>query len=417
MADRIRTDIERLIGRVYADRGLAYARQGKVLDIDVDDTLRRVSGSVRASDGGAYGQQIVLDWSPAGRITAIRGTCSCPVGENCKHVAALLHTALPQLAGHSARTGPDLSTALSGVAQVWLKAAPAADRVGQDDYPPQIHDRIIYVLSRRNDRLVVQPWKGRINKDGELGKSLSRYDFPNMASSTPPKFLRPVDLRIRRLLGLSVWLGGTGGWPLPEAEEGSRTLALILSTGRARWEEAKDPVLFAGPERQGEFVWQADATGRQALRVETAHGQVLTPLPVEPLWYLEEANGACGPLATDLAPSRSAWLATAPAVSPAEVAGMAAALQRLPGPALPLPRVIGQTLRRDVPPRPVIHLHGIQAQAILPYDWRRPALLHKSSDGRSSPFPRQTYPTTSVTGMPRAVKPFRTATRTWNSAT
>ena len=45
------------------------------------------------------------------------------------------------------------------------------------------------------------------------------------------------------------------------------------------------------------------------------------------------------------------------------------------------------------------------------------ALLHKSGDGRGSPFPGQTHPTTSVTGMPRAVKPFRTATLTWNSAT
>ncbi len=34
-----------------------------------------------------------------------------------------------------------------------------------------------------------------------------------------------------------------------------------------------------------------------------------------------------------------------------------------------------------------------------------------------SPFPGQTYPTVSVTGMPSAVKPFRTATRIWNSAT
>jgi cytochrome c peroxidase len=33
------------------------------------------------------------------------------------------------------------------------------------------------------------------------------------------------------------------------------------------------------------------------------------------------------------------------------------------------------------------------------------------------PFPGQSYPTTSVMGVPSAVKPFRTATRTWNSAT
>jgi len=45
------------------------------------------------------------------------------------------------------------------------------------------------------------------------------------------------------------------------------------------------------------------------------------------------------------------------------------------------------------------------------------ALLHKSADGRGSPFLEQTYPTVSVMGVPSAVKPFRTATRIWNSAT
>ena len=45
------------------------------------------------------------------------------------------------------------------------------------------------------------------------------------------------------------------------------------------------------------------------------------------------------------------------------------------------------------------------------------ALLHKSAVDWTSPFPGQTCPATSVIGVPRAVKPFRTATRTWNSAT
>ena len=43
--------------------------------------------------------------------------------------------------------------------------------------------------------------------------------------------------------------------------------------------------------------------------------------------------------------------------------------------------------------------------------------MHKSADGRTSPYPGQTYPTAFVTGKPSAVKPFSTATRTWNSAT
>ena len=61
-----------------------------------------------------------------------------------------------------------------------------------------------------------------------------------------------------------------------------------------------------------------------------------------------------------------------------------------------------------------LHLTQQQKMAKLPF---RAALLHKSGDRRISPFPGQTYPTVSVTGMPSAVKPFRMATRTWNSAT
>ncbi|UWQ81321.1 TniQ family protein [Leisingera sp. S132] len=38
-------------------------------------------------------------------------------------------------------------------------------------------------------------------------------------------------------------------------------------------------------------------------------------------------------------------------------------------------------------------------------------LLRKSVEGQGSPFPRRTYPTASVTGMPSAVNPFMTATR------
>ncbi len=47
----------------------------------------------------------------------------------------------------------------------------------------------------------------------------------------------------------------------------------------------------------------------------------------------------------------------------------------------------------------------------------RKALLRNSSEGRSSPDPRRTYPTRTVTGVPSCVKRFRMAARTCNSAT
>ena len=373
MADRIWTDIERLIGKVYADRGLAYARQGRVLEVSVDRQRGRVSGRVKGSVGAAYVLQIELDWSAADRLTAISGDCSCPIAENCKHVAALLHEALPLLDRQS-RPVPrpvDRPAALPAAVQLWLGVGQKPVPRDSDDYPPQVLDRIIYIMSRRNDRLVVVPWKGRIRKDGSLGASLSRYGFTNMDLPTPPKFLLPLDRRIRKLLSLAGWYAGAEGLPLPEAEEGSRTLALIVESGRAHWEAAASPVLVAAEPRHGQFVWQTDAAGAQALLVDTREGGLVMPLPVKPLWYLDKATGSCGPLLTDLPQDRALWLASAPPIGATEAAVLAEALQQLPGPALPLPRVIEQRLRQAVPPRPVLHLHGVPGQRILPFDWRR----------------------------------------------
>ena len=42
------------------------------------------------------------------------------------------------------------------------------------------------------------------------------------------------------------------------------------------------------------------------------------------------------------------------------------------------------------------------------------ALLRKAGEAWTSPFPRRTYPTGSVTGVPSAVKPFSTAARIWS---
>ena len=64
-----------------------------------------------------------------------------------------------------------------------------------------------------------------------------------------------------------------------------------------------------------------------------------------------------------------------------------------------------------------LFLQGVDVKIHFAIGQASGALLHKSGDGRVAPFPGQTHPTVSVTGMPRAVKPFRTATRIWDSAT
>jgi uncharacterized Zn finger protein len=70
---------------VTLQRGQDYARRGLVLSFEAmaDGTLR---GEVSNGRGNRYRQRIRF-----GR-GVFEGDCSCPVGVNCKHVAAVLIT-------------------------------------------------------------------------------------------------------------------------------------------------------------------------------------------------------------------------------------------------------------------------------------------------------------------------------------
>ena len=67
-------------------RAHGIRREGKVLAFHVED--RFVFGKVRGSNRETYLQEIELEKD--GDEVLIDGECSCPVGYNCKHVAALL---------------------------------------------------------------------------------------------------------------------------------------------------------------------------------------------------------------------------------------------------------------------------------------------------------------------------------------
>jgi hypothetical protein len=78
--------IQRWVGATFAQRGRAYQRGGHVVDIRWrGDTL---TGRVQGSEYEPYRVSIQFDGSAA------EGDCSCPVGYNCKHVAALLYAAM-----------------------------------------------------------------------------------------------------------------------------------------------------------------------------------------------------------------------------------------------------------------------------------------------------------------------------------
>ena len=86
--------LSRAAGPSAYARGEGYARQGAVSQImwDGDDCALR--GLVRGNASYPYETSVFFSLSDGRRAEFVMGDCSCPVGYNCKHVVALVLSAL-----------------------------------------------------------------------------------------------------------------------------------------------------------------------------------------------------------------------------------------------------------------------------------------------------------------------------------
>ncbi len=85
-------DLRRCIGEPDFTHGLSYYRMGKVLSHNIEHGSE-LSGTVKGSGRNFYSQSISLFWHGK-MLDDVDGECSCPVGWNCKHVAAVLLSAI-----------------------------------------------------------------------------------------------------------------------------------------------------------------------------------------------------------------------------------------------------------------------------------------------------------------------------------
>lgn len=86
-------DIRSLVGSAAFARGVAYAAEGRVRELQWFGGRTRLFGQVRGSQRSPYAVSVQLrddgeHWGLLG------GACSCPVSHECKHVAAVLIEAL-----------------------------------------------------------------------------------------------------------------------------------------------------------------------------------------------------------------------------------------------------------------------------------------------------------------------------------
>ena len=349
-------DLRLAISSRSFERGRRYHAQGRARVSRISDDGSHVEGEVLG--GGPLPYQVSADIRRllSGRL-AIGGDCTCPVGFDCKHVAALL---LQVLDGTRPAASPPPRTTLTFEVADWLAKVERVATSGSEDYPPDIRQRLLYLVDVAPDwhgipRPILNTVSVRLLATGEFSDKVAIVDPGNQANSpTPAKYLRSSDLVILRGLAHQPLPRASGGRVLA-GEDGADLLARALATGRCRWQAVGGPVLAEGATRPGTVAWTLTTDGRQRPRVEPeGHG---IALPLAPPWYVDPPAGLCGPIDTGLDTALLAVLLAAPPVAASEVTEVRTRLAaHLPDAAPFLPPELKPPRRIDAAPVPHLRL-------------------------------------------------------------
>jgi superfamily II DNA or RNA helicase len=246
------------MGTTALSRGRSYAQGGRVLHW-AQENPSRLTGSVQGSGRRPYRVTIDLRRSTSGAVSSFNATCTCPVGHQCKHAAAVL------LARTAPAPGP--APAPPVLARPVL-ARPALSRAASPARPtrPSWQDTVAGILAAPKEDV-----------GAGVGLQFEAVAGPGAASPSGPTgiVLRPV------LLGRSGrWVRTGISWsnlsyfrPRPSGEKAEQVIALL--------EE-----LLAMSQRSGARAYWAPRP--ESVRLETIKSRRLWDL----LEQIRESGGA-----------------------------------------------------------------------------------------------------------------------------
>lgn len=321
-------DIRRAVSHSALDKASRYQRRRQATITAMAEDGTSIEGRVRGSGPMPYAVRIALAPAADGSV-AIRGSCTCPVGYNCKHVAALLIESMsrPGVSGRVAAARaptPPPPVTLPHEAQSWLASLDREMALAEDAYPPTVRQRLMYVLDAgadRSGRMVVtlELLSVRLRKDGTFSERASRFAIHAASSATPPKYLLGSDMAILKRIGLLPSLYGFGDsirFAL-FGEAGAEMLERILRTGRCRWQSTAGPLMSEGQPRQARVGWTLSEHGTVVPSIGIDAGGIA--VASWPMWYVDPETHCCGVLETDLSPRVAVALLQAPPVEPRHV--------------------------------------------------------------------------------------------------
>ena len=332
----------------------AVAYLDRVHDLRTEGVMLRAE--VEGTDTRPYRVAIDLRTSLRNPLSRLHGRCSCPVGDNCKHVAAVMMRALHGTEEESEVVLPqdaqpvraELLTRLSE----WHDQHAA--RAGSDIRKPNPKG-IAFVLSVFQFRLGIHAYRVRRTGDDTLEREKLLEITPDLIID-PPGYLSQQDVAV---LG-QLWLRQQRKSNRRVAVQPLLDMILASGHGGVSYSDSRQVLpLRAGPARKGHLAWEPTENERvgwlrPVLRVD---GDVEGAVEDDFACYLDERTGETGPLELAVISEDAHAFLGLPPLLPDEHALTAQMLQQL-APALPRPPVAAD-------PIPIAQVDGMIPHLML----------------------------------------------------
>ncbi|MDR1888413.1 MAG: DEAD/DEAH box helicase [Zoogloeaceae bacterium] len=335
-----RAHILKWLGQKTLDKGEGYV--GHVSGLVVTEV------SIKATvQGSAFRPYHVTAQIREQRLNIAQ--CSCPVGQGCKHVAAVLLRALNER--DPERVSPGVLSWITDLKHLSMAVEKSRSTRSVD------RQRLFYVLDWVGDSAEVTVYKGA------RPDSSKPWLLSERVLLQPPRFVDEEDIPIlRELWGMQPSLRGCN--VRLNAAKTSELIEKMLTTGRMLADD-HETTLALGSPRVGKVIWRHQTSGQQH-PVIVAEPHATTVITTNPLWYVDMQEACVGLLELDISQEVLQKLLALPPLSRREAALVAEVLKEV-APQTPLPHADS-----SVPPRLIKSAPGgeLRLDSLLAYSAR-----------------------------------------------
>lgn len=368
--------------------GQAYWLNGRVRGLEIDPAMALIVAEVQGSARDPY--EVTIAFSDDGADPPEPFVeCTCPVGFDCKHGAAVLFAAQEQI-GSGLKSGKPRADGLTAASARPVQLPPSLQQWLAEAQSEAI-------ASQRGGFEAVYVFTSRVLHDGKSKKGKSLPVISPATGISPAHRLTvavwlwgedtrtygaarwfqpsPYELQQRLVLGeTDRWLvrrmaqygGDFDGTGSPKGVAGGDWIDKLIATGRARWRKPDGQALHWGEDQPANWQWVTLPDGGQQRLMLGGIGEGQILLATAPPLVVDETTGCVHRVACNTDSAQAQRLLMMPPIPPAAVPQIAQQWPAIASPGIPAPALAQIVERGVIQPVPVLTFLQEKVETYLP---------------------------------------------------